>query len=78
MLPLKEYEISKASESPTADTELWEFLLWGWVAFVGNYVNDLFTYESRKRKLAQQKQEVLPDFPNSLVCARCLHVSKRP
>ena len=78
MLPLKDYEIQKSSESPTVGAELWEFLVWGWWAFVYNYVYDLFTYEGRKRKLAQQKQELLPQFSNSLVCPRCLHVVKRP
>lgn len=77
MLPLKDYELQKSSESPTVGAEPWEFLLWGWWAFVANYVADLFTYEGRKRKLAEQKQDVLPNFPNSLVCPRCLHIIKR-
>ena len=78
MLPLDKYEIQKASESPTVGAELWEFLLWGWPVFVANYISDLFTYEGRKKKLAQQKLEILPAFPNSMVCPRCLHVTKRP
>jgi hypothetical protein len=78
MLPLRDYEISKHSESPTVGAELWEFVIWGWWAFVYIYVYDLFTYEGRKRKLAQQKKELLPQFPNTLVCTRCLHVVKRP
>jgi hypothetical protein len=77
MLPLKDYDLQKSSESPTMGAELWEFLLWGWVAFVANYISDLFLYEERKRKLAKQKQDVLPEFPNSLVCTRCLHLTKR-
>lgn len=77
MLPLKDYEIQKSSESPTAGAEWHEFLLWGWWAFVANYIHDLLTYEGRKKKLAQQKKEILPQFPNSLVCPRCLHVTKR-
>jgi hypothetical protein len=77
MLPLSQFELSKASESPSADAELWEFLLWGWMAFVYNYVSDLITYESRKNKLAAQKKEVLGQFPNSLICPRCLHVVRK-
>lgn len=77
MLPLKDFEIQKSSESPTAGAEPWEFLLWGWAAFVANYLSDLFTFEERKRKLAGLKQEVLPGFPGSLVCPRCLHVARR-
>jgi hypothetical protein len=78
MLPLSKYEIQKSSASPTVGAEPWEFFLWGWWAFVYNFIYDLATYEGRKRKLAQQKQEILPKFPNSLVCPRCLHVVKRP
>ena len=78
MLPLRDYEISRLSEAPAADTEMWEFLVWGWTAFVYNYLYDAFTYENRKRKLAQMKQQILPQFPNSLVCTRCLHLLKRP
>lgn len=77
MLPLGQYELQKSSESPTVGAEWYEFLLWGWWIFVANYISDLFTYEGRKRKLAQQKAEILPQFPNSLVCPRCLHVTKR-
>ena len=78
MLPLSQFEISKASESPIVQAEWWEFLLWGWMAFVSNYVSDLFTYEKRKNKLAAQKAEVLPQFPNSLICPQCLHVTRKP
>jgi hypothetical protein len=78
MLPLRDYEISKSSESPAIEAELWEFLLWGWWAFVGNYLHSAMTYKSRQSKLAQMKQEVLPRFPRSLVCPRCLHILQRP
>jgi hypothetical protein len=78
MLPLQDYELQKSSESPTVGAEAWEFFLWGWMALVYNYVYDLFTYQSRKSKLAQLKQTVLPQFRKSLVCPRCLHVVKRP
>ncbi len=78
MLPLKEHEIQKCSESPSVGAEWWEFLIWGWAAFVYNFIFDSFTYEGRKQKLAQQKAGVLPQFPRSLVCPKCLHVLKRP
>ena len=77
MLPLSRYEIQKSSESPAVGAEWYEFLLWGWWAFVYNYAYDLLTYAERQKKLAQQKSEVLPQFPNSLICPRCLHVTKR-
>lgn len=78
MMPLKDYEIQKSSEEASVGAEWWEFLIWGWWAFIYNFIYDALTYESRKRKLAQQKQTILPQFPNSLVCPRCLHVTKRP
>jgi len=78
MLPLKDYEISRASEAPSAEAEWWEFLLFGWWVFAFNYVYGFFTFEGRKRKLAQQQAEILPEFPNSMICPRCLHVVKRP
>jgi len=77
MLPLKDYEISRQSESPNVGAEWWEFLIWGWWALVANFAYDLFTFESRKRKLAQQKQASLPKYPNSLICPRCLHLIER-
>jgi hypothetical protein len=78
MLPLERYEIQKSSESPSVEAEWWEIVVFGWSVLVYNYIYDLFTYEGRKRKMAQLKRDVLPQFPGSLVCPRCLHVVKRP
>lgn len=77
MVPLNEYEISSADESPTVGAELWEFLLWGWIIFVGNYLYDLMTFNGRKEKLTKLKKTVVPQFPRSLICPSCLHVKKR-
>lgn len=77
MLPLADYEIQKASESPTVGAEGYEIFLWGLWAYVYNFIYDSFLYEGRKKKLAQQKKEVLPRFPHSWVCPRCLHILKR-
>ena len=77
MLPLKDYDMDKASEAPAVGADLFEFLVWGWMAFIYNYVYDLLTLEGRKKKLAEQKRDILPSAPNSLVCPRCLHVLKR-
>jgi len=66
MLPLNEFEIQKSS-APSVEAEPWEFLLWGWSAYLYNFIFDSFTYESRKRKLAQQKRDTLPQFPKSFV-----------
>jgi hypothetical protein len=57
MLPLQGYEMHKSSESPTVGAEPWEFFLWGWWAYVSNYVYDLSTYEKRKRKRKRQMAE---------------------
>jgi hypothetical protein len=77
MVPLKEYEISNADEAPTVGAEWWEFLLWGWIIFVANYLYDLMTFNGRKSKLAELKKTVLPQFPRSLICPSCLHVKKK-
>jgi hypothetical protein len=77
MVPLKGYEISSADESPAVGAEWWEFLLWGWIAFVVNYIYDLMTFSGRKEKLAELKKAVLRQFPRSLICPSCLHVTKR-
>jgi len=77
MVPLKDYDMNSAGESPAMSAEPWEFILWGWMVFFYNYVYDLFTYKSRMAKLQQQKQAVLPHYPNSLICPACLHVIKK-
>ncbi len=76
MLPLADYEIHKSSESPGVGADLWQFLLFGWWAFVINFVSDLFTFEGRKKKLAALKAEVLPQFPRAQVCPRCLELKR--
>lgn len=78
MFPLREYELPSSSEFPAVEAELWEFLLWGWAVYAINFIVGLLGYGGRKAKLAQQKQEVLPRFPHSLVCPRCLFVVRRP
>lgn len=78
MLPLRDYEIHKSSESPGVGADLPEFIIFGWWAFVINYVYDLFTYKSRLSELAALKAEVLPQFPNSQICPRYLQVKRHP
>jgi len=78
MMPLGKYEIQKLSEGPTVGAEPWEFYLYGWMAFVYNYIYDAMTFKERKAKLSKLKDEVLPQFPNSQVCPQCLQVIKRP
>jgi len=78
LLPLREYEIQRSSEFPAVEAEAWEFFVWGWGIFVYNFLLALAGYEGRKRRLAAQKRDALPRFPNSLVCPRCLSVARRP
>ena len=77
MVPLQNYEISK-SESPAVSMELWELVVWGWWAVVGNYLHDALTLKGRIQRLAQQKAQMLPLFPRSRVGPRCGHVLQRP
>ena len=76
MLPLSDYEVS-GSEFSTGDTELWEFLVWGWMPLAYEFVVGLLGFGGKKMTLAKQKKEILPAFPNSLICPRCLFVLKR-
>ena len=76
-LPLADYQISNASESPDVSASGLEFLLFGWWAFALNFLADVFSLGGRKTKLAHLKAEILPQFPRSLVCPRCLNVIKR-
>ena len=74
---LDDYQISEAAEGPALGADWIEFLIFGWVIFVANYIMELFSFGGRKSKLAKLKAEILPNFPNSLVCPRCLHVIER-
>ncbi len=78
LLPLRDFEIHKSSESPGVGADLPEFILFGWWAFVINYVDDLFSFGSRQKRLAALKSEVLPQFPRSQVCPRCLELKRLP
>lgn len=78
MLPLREFEIQSASDFPAIEAEWWEFLIWGWMAFVYNFAFGLLTYGARKGKIAALKRDTLPRFPNTLICPRCLSVVRRP
>ena len=75
MLPLSEYEI-QSSEFQGADIDLWEFLVWGWMAFVYSFVLNLLGFGGQKAKLAKLKKDTLPSFPASLICPRCFYVLK--
>ena len=76
MLPLHGYEVQKSSESPSSD-DIGNFIVSGLWVYVINFFDDLFRYEGRKRRLAQLKRDLLPMYPQSLVCIKCLHVTKR-
>lgn len=75
LLPLSEYEI-QSSEFQEADIELWEFLVWGWMAFVYSFLLNLLGFGGQKARLAKIKKETLPSFPGSLICPRCFYVQK--
>jgi hypothetical protein len=75
MLPLASYEI-QASAEPGVEVDFWQMLLFGWWSIVFNYFFGKAKIEGEKQKLAQQKSEVLPQFPNSQICPKCFHVEK--
>ena len=76
LLPLGEYEVSSSDFSAGA-TDLWEMLVWGWMPLAYNLVLGLLGFGGKKAALAKQKKSLLPAFPNSLICPRCLYVLRR-
>jgi hypothetical protein len=76
MVPLKGYEI-RDSAAPGLGADLWQFLLFGWIIFVYNYVFGTAKFEGEKARLALEKKEVLPHYPNSQICPKCFHVTRR-
>lgn len=77
MLPLRDYSIENSERPSLGAIEPWEFMLWGWMAFVYNYVYDSLTYKGRQQKIANLHAEILPHFPNSLICPHCLHIVRK-
>ncbi len=77
MVPLRDFEI-QSSEEPTLHSDPVQFLLFGWWSFIANFLFGAAQMKERKTRLAKQKFEVLPGFPNSQICPRCLHVMRRP
>ena len=76
MLPLKDFEIQTSSESPSIDGDDFDFTWWGIGNGICNYIFGWFAFAWRKVKLARRKRQVLPLFPDSWVCPRCLHVKQ--
>jgi hypothetical protein len=77
MLRLADYEIQGFSEFPTLEIELWEYIVWGWIAFLYKFIAGLGTLVQRKISLAAKKRNTLPAYPNSLVCPSCLYVKRQ-
>jgi hypothetical protein len=81
MLKLREYEISNLSDAPALEPSESEFFFFGWAVYVWGivlrYAWGTIGLVYRKRKLAQEKSNVLPAYPNSLVCPKCLRVERR-
>jgi len=77
MVPLRSFEI-QASEGPTIDFDPLQFLLFGWWSLIYNFVFGAARMAGRTARLAKDKAEVLPQFPNSQICPRCLHLTRYP
>jgi len=77
MVPLRSFEI-QSSEEPTIEFDLLQFLLFGWWSILYNFIFGAARMQGRKTQLAKDKAQVLPQFPNSQICPRCLHLMRRP
>ncbi len=78
LVPLRDFEIQKSSEAPGVGADLWQFLLFGWWSFLINYMVDFFSFGQRVTTLAKLKSEVLPQFPGTQVCPRCMEIQRFP
>lgn len=75
MLPLRDFTPDQIGQSTQMESVEWyEFVLIGWYSFLANWVYNLFTLASRKQRLEAIHREVLPEYPNSVICPRCMHV----
>jgi len=77
MVSLKDFEITNSNEGPSLEADFWEYILWGWWVFVYNYFFGALDYNRRKNTVADLKQKILLEFPESLICSQCLHVTRR-
>ncbi|MEO7718080.1 MAG: hypothetical protein ABIY70_17910 [Capsulimonas sp.] len=77
MYRLATYELPDSSEFPAVEMDFWELIVWGWAMMIGKFIAGLITYKGRNAKLAQLKRNVLPRYPHSFVCPRCLTVARR-
>jgi len=77
MVPLRSFEIQD-SELPTLDADPLQLMLFGWWSIVYNFIFGAAKMAGRKARLAKDKAEVLPQFPNSQICPRCMHLKRYP
>lgn len=76
LLPLRDYEIKSSSEDHDFN-DAGGWLLWGIWSPVANFLDEWITVKARRKRLDKIKAEVLPQFPQSLVCPKCLYVAQR-
>ena len=86
MVPLAKCEIESANYAmpdwdDIVDNSLWG---WGWIHFLALAAWGLlvtlyeeFVTAMRRRKLAKIQAEILPKFPNSQICPKCLKVKQK-
>jgi hypothetical protein len=76
MVPLKTYEIQDSS-NPGVSTNPITFLLFGWWGLLYSLVFGQAAFAGEKMRLKKDKEEILPQFPNSQICPHCYTVTKR-
>lgn len=76
MVPLKTYDIQE-SASPGLDAEPWQVMAFGWMSVVYNFLFGHAKMQGEKARLAQEKEDVLPVYPNSQICPKCFYLARR-
>lgn len=77
MVSLRDFDITTSNEGPTFEADFTEYVIWGWWAYIYNFLFGSLDFKLRKNRVADLKQKVLPEFPASLICSQCLHVTRR-
>lgn len=81
MLELKDFEGVSSNDAPGfGGKDAHDFWFWGWWAIMHDIAVEIWNALRsvwRRHKVKKLRQEILPRFPNTLICPQCLNVVKK-
>ena len=81
MLELQKFEgVSSRDAAGFGGKEARDYWFWGWWAVVHDLLSEVWHSIGlawRKRKVRRLRAELLPQYPNTLICPQCFHIIKR-